>query len=109
MYVGTHDNDTAEGWMRTAAPDDIAYAKRYLNLDKKESYAWGMIRGAAGSISDTAIYTMQDLLSLGSEARMNTPSTSVGNWSWRMTKMPSKAIEKRLYQLTADFGRLNQE
>ncbi|MBQ9133906.1 MAG: 4-alpha-glucanotransferase [Clostridia bacterium] len=109
VYVGTHDNDTAEGWMRTAAPDDIAYAKRYLNLDKKEGYAWGMIRGAAGSISDTAIYTMQDLLSLGSEARMNTPSTSVGNWSWRMTKMPSKAIEKRLYQLTADFGRLNQE
>ena len=108
VYVGTHDNDTAEGWMHTAAPDDVAYAKRYLHLDKKEGYAWGFIRGAAGSISDTAIYTMQDLLSLGSEARMNTPSTSVGNWSWRMTKMPSKAVEKRLYQLTADFGRLNQ-
>ena len=109
VYVGTHDNDTAESWMLTAAPDDAAYAKRYLHLDAKEGYAWGFIRGAAASISDTAIYTMQDLLSLGSEGRMNTPSTSVGNWTWRMTKMPSKAIEKRLYQLTADFGRLNKE
>ncbi len=109
VYVGTHDNDTTEGWMLTAAPDDVAYAKRYLHLDSREGYAWGLIRGAAGSVSDTAIYTMQDLLSLGSEARMNTPSTSVGNWAWRMTKMPSKAIEKRLYQLTADFGRLNKD
>ena len=109
VYVGTHDNDTAEGWMLTAAPEDVAYAKRYLHLDAKEGYAWGFIRGAASSIADTAIYTMQDLLSLGSEARMNTPSTAVGNWSWRMTKMPSKAVEKRLYQLTADFGRLNKE
>ena len=109
VYVGTHDNDTAEGWMLTAAPEDVAYATRYLQLNTREGYAWGFIRGAAASISDTAIYTMQDLLSLGSEARMNTPSTSVGNWAWRMTKMPSKALEKRLYRLTADFGRLNKE
>lgn len=109
VYVGTHDNDTAEGWMLTAESEDVAYAKRYLNLDRREGYAWGFIRGAAGSISDTAIYTMQDLLSLGSEARMNTPSTASGNWTWRMIKMPSKTIEKRLYRLTADFGRLNKE
>lgn len=106
VYVGTHDNDTAEGWMLTAAADDVAYAKRYLALSAKEGYAWGMMRGAAASISDTAIYTMQDLLSLGNEARMNTPSTASGNWQWRMEKQPTKALAKRLYQLTADFGRL---
>lgn len=109
VYVGTHDNDTAEGWMLSANPDDVAYAKRYLALNSKEGYAWGFIRGAAGSIADTAIYTMQDLLSLGNEARMNTPSTASGNWQWRMAKQPSKALAKRLYNLTADFGRLVKE
>lgn len=108
VYVGTHDNDTAAGWMQTANADDVAYAKRYLALSAKEGYAWGMMRGAAASIADTAIYTMQDLLSLGNEARMNTPSTASGNWRWRMEKQPSKALAKRLYQLTADFGRLEK-
>lgn len=106
VYVGTHDNDTAEGWMQTAAPEDVAYAKRYLGLNRREGYAFGMIRGAAGTIADTAIYTMQDLLGLGSEARMNTPSTASGNWTWRMTRLPSEALAKKLYRLTADFGRL---
>lgn len=109
VYVGTHDNDTAEGWILSANPDDVAYAKRYLNLNKKEGYAWGLIRGAAASMSDTAVYTMQDLLSLGNEARMNTPSVAVGNWKWRMEKMPSASLEKKLYQLTADFGRLPEK
>ena len=109
VYVGTHDNDTAEGWMTSANPSDVAYAKRYLGLNKKEGYAWGFIRGAAASVSDTAIYTMQDLLSLSNDARMNTPSVAHGNWKWRMQKMPSSALEKRLYQLTADFFRLPQE
>ena len=109
IYVGTHDNDTAESWMQTAAPDDVAYAKRYLHLDAKEGYAWGFIRGAAASIADTAIYTMQDLLSIGSEGRMNTPSTATGNWAWRLKQMPARAIEARLYRLTADYGRLNKE
>lgn len=109
VYVGTHDNDTAEGWMHTAAPADVAYAKRYLNLTPAEGYAWGFIRGAASTVADTAIYTMQDLLSLGSEARMNTPSTTGGNWTWRMEKMPRPALAKKLYLLTADFGRLPKE
>ena len=60
-------------------------------------------------MADTAIYTMQDLLSLGSEARMNTPSTTGGNWTWRMEKMPRPALAKKLYRLTADFGRLPKE
>ena len=109
VYVGTHDNDTAEGWMTSAAPDDVEYAKRYLGLNQKEGYAWGLIRGAAATVSDTAIYTMQDLFSLGSEARMNTPSVAQGNWRWRMAKMPSAALEKRLYKLTEDFRRLPKE
>lgn len=106
VYVGTHDNDTAEAWMTSAGKEDVEYAKRYLALNTKEGYAWGFIRGAAASVSDIAIYTMQDLLSLGGEARMNIPSVAGGNWSWRMATMPKDALAKRLYRLTADFGRL---
>ena len=54
----------------------------------------------------SAIYTAQDLLSLDSRARMNTPSVEAGNWSWRLTALPSAKIAARLYQMTADFGRL---
>lgn len=82
-YVGTHDNDTAVGWLKTAPKDDVAMAREYLHLDKKEGEAWGLMRTIWASASDTVIVTMQDLLELGSDARINTPSTLGGNWVWR--------------------------
>ncbi|MBQ7661241.1 MAG: 4-alpha-glucanotransferase [Clostridia bacterium] len=108
VYVGTHDNDTATGWMRSAPAEEVAYAVRYLGLNAKEGYAWGFMRGAAASACDTAIYTAQDLLSLDSRARLNTPSVAAGNWTWRLTALPGRQVERRLYRLTADFGRLPQ-
>lgn len=84
VYAGTHDNETINGWMEMAPKEDVAYAVRYLRMSAAEGYHWGMMRGAWGSVADTAIMQMQDLLGLGHEARMNTPSTlSSDNWSWR--------------------------
>ena len=82
-YVGTHDNDTACGWMVTAPAKDRAVAKEYLGLSKREGYHWGMMRAIWESNADIAIVQAQDLLGLGSESRMNTPSTLGGNWTWR--------------------------
>ena len=82
-YVGTHDNEPVNGWMETAAPEDVACAVRYLNLTKKEGYHWGMMRGIWSSAADLAVVQAQDLLGLGHESRMNTPSTLGGNWCWR--------------------------
>ena len=82
-YVGTHDNDTVQGWLNTADPGDVALAREYLCLQKGEEH-WGMMRGIWSSVADCAIVQMQDLLGLGSEARINTPSTLGGNWVWRM-------------------------
>lgn len=84
VYAGTHDNDTILGWMKTAPRPCVTYAREYLNLNKEEGYNWGVMRGVWSSISDTAVVTMQDLLGIGSEGRMNTPSTLGCNWMWRM-------------------------
>ncbi|MBQ6583297.1 MAG: 4-alpha-glucanotransferase [Mogibacterium sp.] len=83
VYVGTHDNDTAIGWLNTAPPEDVELAKEYLKLSNSQRYHWEMMEALWKSAADTAIVQAQDLLGLGSEARMNTPATSSGNWQWR--------------------------
>lgn len=86
VYTGTHDNDTIMGWMKTAPKESVVFAKKYFNLTKEEGYNWGIMRGAWSSVSDMAVVPMQDLLGLGSKARMNTPSTLGGNWMWRASE-----------------------
>jgi 4-alpha-glucanotransferase len=94
VYTGTHDNDTTVGWWAgdvghsTRSASDIKeeheYANRYLGLDGREIH-WEFIRAVLASVADTAIVPAQDLLGLGSEARMNRPGTASGNWRWRLT------------------------
>lgn len=85
VYTGTHDNDTINGWAESTEEDVVQYARDYLRLGTDESLNWCMMKAALASPADTAILTMQDLLGLGSEGRMNTPSTVGGNWQWRVT------------------------
>ncbi|MDD6057639.1 MAG: 4-alpha-glucanotransferase, partial [Clostridiales bacterium] len=107
VYTGTHDNDTLLGWAKTAPKGSVKFAKEYLNLTKKEGYNWGMLRGAWSSVGALAIAPMQDIIGLGSEARMNTPSTLGGNWEWRIRKgQQKKKLAKRLYAYTKMYGRL---
>ena len=107
MYTGTHDNDTLLGWMKTAPKESVKFAKEYLNLTKEEGYNWGMMRGAWSSVGELAVVPMQDLIGLGSEARMNTPSTLGGNWQWRATSDQITAkLAKRLYNYMEMYGRL---
>jgi 4-alpha-glucanotransferase len=93
VYTGTHDNDTTAGWWtgsighstRSAADiaDEREHATRYLGLEGREVH-WEFIRAVMASVADTAIVPAQDLLGLGSEARMNRPGTASGNWRWRL-------------------------
>ena len=99
VYTGTHDNETINGWFETAPEEDTSNAIRYLRLTKKEGYHWGMMRSAWASVSDTAIMQMQDLLGLGHEARINTPSTLNDNWTWRCKpESISDKLAKQLYE-----------
>ena len=109
-YTGTHDNDTILGWLASAAPEDAAFARAYLRLSKREGYHWGMMRAAWASPADLAIMQAQDLLGLGSEARMNTPSTLGGNWQWRaLPGAFTKKLARRLYREAEVYQRLPEK
>lgn len=84
VYTGTHDNDTILGWYRSAGEEERGFAREYLRLHDGEWENWGVMKAAWGSVARLAIVPMQDVLSLGSEARTNTPGTLGGNWSWRL-------------------------
>lgn len=84
-YTGTHDNDTALGWFAAAAGHEREFAKHYLGVDGRD-FAWDLIRAVWKSVAVFAIAPMQDVLSLGGEARMNFPSKLGGNWEWRMSE-----------------------
>ncbi|HVS31428.1 MAG TPA: 4-alpha-glucanotransferase [Thermoanaerobaculia bacterium] len=82
-YTGTHDNDTALGWLSTAPEHERALARLYLG-DHNGEFAWALIRAAYTSVAETAIVPAQDILGLASEGRMNTPGAEENNWSWRL-------------------------
>ncbi len=95
VYTGTHDNDTAMGWWQTrATPAERDFARQYLAVDGHD-IAWDLIRAAWRSVAMWAIAPVQDVLSLDNGARMNYPSTSSGNWAWRMTdRLPPSALAR---------------
>ena len=117
VYTGTHDNDTAVGWfgsspqgessVRSAA--QIEREKKlcleYLQSDGREIH-WDFIRAVLASAGDTALVPLQDVLGLGSEARMNTPATTSGNWAWRYAPGAlTPEIASRLRRLAETYGR----
>ena len=83
-YTGTHDNDTALGWYKSAPEHEHEFARRYLQSDRND-FSWDIIRSAWSSVAVYALAPMQDFLSLGPEARMNFPGKLGNNWGWRMT------------------------
>jgi 4-alpha-glucanotransferase len=101
-YTGTHDNDTTAGWF--ADEETLAAGKEalaYMGSTGREP-VWDFIRLALCSVADTVILPMQDILGLGSEARMNTPSTKGNNWKWRM---PEDALQPELAGKLRDMTR----
>jgi len=84
VYTGTHDNDTSAGWYDQAPEAERDFVRRYLARDD-HNLPWEFIRLAQASVADIAVAPLQDVLGLGSAARMNTPGKAEGNWSWRFT------------------------
>ncbi len=104
-YTGTHDNDTTRGWYN-AAPDHVKdHVRRYLGRDGRD-IVWDMMRTAWESVADYALAPLQDVLDLGSQARMNFPGRPAGNWAWRFQEeMLRPDILDRLANLTELYGR----
>jgi 4-alpha-glucanotransferase len=116
-YTGTHDNDTTAGWFHTTENEttqsrewiaaERAFVLRYVGTDGTEIH-WDLIRLALGSVADTVIIPLQDVLGLDGSARMNIPGRAKGNWRWRFqaSQLDPRA-RARLADLTAVYGRWN--
>lgn len=105
VYGGTHDNDTAIGWFNTASQHEREFACKYLSIDGTE-INWDMIHAASQSIANLAIHSLQDVLGLDSEHRMNLPGQAEGYWEWRFTwEQVKPSHSEKLYEITAVHGR----
>jgi 4-alpha-glucanotransferase len=105
-YTGTHDNDTTAGWWAGLNAAQRKQVADYVGPDATSEIHWAMIRLAMGSIADTVVVPLQDVLGLGTEARMNVPGRAEGNWSWRYDATALDAgVKARLNSMTATFGR----
>jgi 4-alpha-glucanotransferase len=105
VYTGTHDNDTTLGWYSRLDAETQARVRLYLGA-AAEAVPEALIRAALGSVARLAIVPVQDLLGLGSAARLNTPGTASGNWSWRLPPGSlSQDLARRFAGLNAVFGR----
>ena len=106
VYTGTHDNDTTAGWYRKLPSTQRQALQRRLGANNPD-VVWAMIREAVASQADTAIVPAQDLLELGSEARMNFPGIEQGNWQWRLRYGAlTEELAQKLRSITITYGRL---
>jgi 4-alpha-glucanotransferase len=115
-FTGTHDNNTSKGWwndLRSAASSasgsqarlEMARAKAFLQTDGKD-ISWRFIQAAMSSVAAISIVPLQDVLALGSNARMNVPGRAKGQWGWRFSeKNITQEITVRLRELTEVTGR----
>jgi 4-alpha-glucanotransferase len=102
VYTGTHDLDTALGWWRSLTVEE----RHATGLDPRDP-AWSLVELAWGSRARLAIVPLQDVLGLGSEARMNTPGRTGGNWRWRFaSRQLTPGLADRLRELSERNGRL---
>jgi 4-alpha-glucanotransferase len=105
VYTGSHDNDTTHGWFASVPEPVQAFCTSYLGYTP-DDIAWALMRLATSSVAALAVFAVQDVLSLGSEARMNMPSQAAGNWTWRL---PVNALSDdhiaRLAELAETYGR----
>lgn len=119
VYTGTHDNDTTVGWFNSVAGAGSTrsaeqinaerdFCLKYLHTQGTEIH-WDFIRAVLSSVADTAIVPLQDLLGLGTEARMNLPNSTQGNWNWRCDEESlTESHADRLREMTDIYGRIRK-
>lgn len=108
VYIGTHDNAPILGWIDEIDDDTFEFCKKFLNYDgdDKSEFVWTFIKTAFACVGDTVIIQMQDYLELDNGSRMNTPSTSSGNWQWRMKKDAcTEKLAEQIADITRTYGR----
>lgn len=106
VYTGTHDNNTTLGWYGELTSEEQLRVNNYLGFSS-EPMPRPMVRAALASVARTAVIPLQDLLEMGTDARMNTPGTETGNWQWRCQWSDfGSDLAERCRNLLASYGRL---
>jgi 4-alpha-glucanotransferase len=109
VYTGTHDNDTVLGWFATAPEKEQKFCLRYLDSDGRD-LSRDMVRAIWRSVATFSLAPMQDLLSLGTEARMNFPGHPSGNWTWRMSEdSMTDELCQSLYEINYLYSRIKPD
>lgn len=102
-YTSTHDNDPVLGWYAGLAADQRDLVRWYVGDSPSQ---WSFVRQVASSVADLVIYPLQDVMGLGSEARMNRPGRASANWAWRFAwQQLTRAVSAELALLTERYGR----
>ncbi len=105
VYTGTHDNNTVRGWFEAASAENRIALLNYIGYEV-EDVSWALMRMAHASVAALSVFPLQDVLSLGEEARMNVPGTTSGNWTWRFrAEALTKDLSQKLKQLTKTYDR----
>ncbi len=106
VYTGTHDNDTTVGWWKTISENERRAVRSYVG-ESEDGIEWSLIRAAEASVANLCVIPLQDVLGLGTDARMNIPSQPGGNWSWRYEAgMLTPQVAEKLAQLAEVSDRL---
>lgn len=106
VYTGTHDNSTMKGWIEKSKNIELDYIRNYFDYWGND-LVWLFIRNVLMSTSGYAIIPLQDYLELGDEARMNIPSTTGGNWSWRYDPNKlTKILSEKIMKYNTMYGRI---
>ena len=110
LYTGTHDNDTAIGYLKEAQQDEVEFMREYLRINDKDSFNWSLIKSAMSTSANTVILQMQDFLGLDNTARINKPSTIGDNWRWRIREeCINNWLSKIIYKCTKTYFRIPKE
>lgn len=112
VYTGTHDNTTTRGWYHEISAESRAFAREYMRIPAldEDMLSWNFIALAMSSVANLCMIPMQDYLCLDKEARINTPSTLGGNWTWRMEKGAfTEELAGQMKRLTVIYGRSRKE
>ena len=109
-YTGTHDNDTTLGWFNQASGNERQRLADYVGAIDPVNAHWAMVRLAMASRANQAVTPLQDLMGLGTDARMNTPGVGEGNWEWRYSAaMLTPMITEQLRKMSVLYGRARDQ
>lgn len=107
VYIGTHDNDTVAGFCKKHKTKELRFLLDYFGAHNKQQLPLALIKGAFGSVADTAVVQLQDWLELDNSARTNTPSTIGSNWMWRVARRQlTQQLAQQIRSITGLYGRL---